>query len=592
MTPERWQRIDDLLQEAVKRPRHERAAFLDEVCADEASRKEVESLISFHEQADDFLEMPAFEEAATLLADQGEALIGLAVGPYRIERLLGAGGMGEVYLAEDTKLDRKVAIKFLPPYLEADELAKRRLIREAKAAARLDHPNICATYEVAEEAGRSFIVMQHVEGETLAARIHRKPLALPKSLDVAIQVADALAEAHSHGIIHRDIKPQNIVITRRGQVKVLDFGLAKVIRATGLHEQNEGPMQSVLSTPGLILGTAPYMSPEQAKGSSVDERSDLFSIGVVLYECIAGRLPFSGGTAMEICSQVIHVNPPPPSQLNPHVPPELDALIAKALAKEPNARYQSASEFLDNLRAVRAIAQAEDHVLTKPVSPKLRTTKARTLTILSSLLRAPRADPLATLAALAIALILLIAVQSWFHGRTNRPPFEAMQWYSEGRSALRDGLYSKARKALQQAVNSDSDFALAHVSLAEAMKELDYPEKAINRELLLADTLVNRSSLPPLEDLYLQAIRYTVLRQFQPAIETYQKIARQAPDSDEAYAYVDLGRAYEKNDQLDKAIESYLKAAALAPADPTSFVRLGILYGRRQDLEKALAAFE
>lgn len=594
MTPERWQRIDDLLQEAVKHPRHERAAFLDEVCADEASRKEVESLISFHEQADDFLEMPAFEEAATLLADQGESLIGLAVGPYRIEKLLGAGGMGEVYLAEDTKLDRKVAIKFLPPYLEADELAKRRLIREAKAAARLDHPNICATYEVAEEAGRSFIVMQHVEGETLAGRIHRKALELPKSLDVAIQVTDALAEAHSHGIIHRDIKPQNIVITRRGQVKVLDFGLAKVIRATGLHEQNEGPLQSVLSTPGLILGTAPYMSPEQAKGAPVDERSDLFSIGVVLYECIARRLPFSGGTAMEICSQVIHVNPPPPSQFNPNVPPELDALLAKALAKEPNARYQSASELLDNLRSVRATVQAEDLVLTKPKPSKLRTSNVGALATLSNLLRAPRAIiPLATLAALAIALIGLFTVQSWLHARTNRPPLEAMHWYSEGRSALRDGLYSKASKALQQAVNSDSEFALAHASLAEAMKELDYSDQAVSRELLFADTLVaKRLSLPPLEALYLQAIRYTVLRQFQPAIETYQEIARQAPDSDKAYAYVDLGRAYEKNDQIDKAIESYSKAAELAPADPTSFVRLGILYGRKQDLQKALAVFE
>jgi serine/threonine protein kinase len=592
MTPERWQRIDDLLQEAVKRPRHERAAFLDEVCADEASRKEVESLISFHEQADDFLEMPAFEEAATLLADQGESLIGLAVGPYRIEKLLGAGGMGEVYLAEDTKLDRKVAIKFLPPYLEADELAKRRLIREAKAVARLDHPNICATYEVAEEAGRSFIVMQHVEGETLAARIQRKPLELPKSLDVAIQVADALAEAHSHGIIHRDIKPQNIVITRRGQVKVLDFGLAKVIRATGLHEQNEGPLQSALSTPGLILGTAPYMSPEQAKGASVDARSDLFSIGVVLYECITRRLPFSGANAMEICSQVIHVNPPPPSQLNPNVPAGLDALIAKALAKEPNARYQSATELLDNLHSVRATVQAEDHVLTKPKPSELRTSNVRALATLSSLLRAPRVIiPLTTLAALAIALIGLITVQSWLRARTNRPPLEAMHWYSQGTSALRDGLYYKASKALQQAVNSHNEFALAHASLAEAMTELDYTDKAKD-EILLATSLAPNSTLSPVEALYLQAITNTVLRHFQPAIESYQEIARQAQDSEKAYAYVGLGRAYEKNDQIDKAIESYLKALKRDPDDPTAFVRLGILYGRKQDLPKALAAFE
>src|SRR5436190_1626268 len=209
MTPERWQQIDELLQEAIQRPRRERAAFLDEVCPDEASRREVESLVSFHQQAENFLEVPAFEDAGGLLESQVESLVGLTVGPYRIESLLGAGGMGEVYLAEDTKLDRRVAIKFLPGSLEADEVAKRRLIREARAAAKLDHPNICGTYEVGEDGNRSFIVMQYIQGESLASRLQRQPLGLRESLDVAIQVADALAEAHSYGIIHRDIKPQN-----------------------------------------------------------------------------------------------------------------------------------------------------------------------------------------------------------------------------------------------------------------------------------------------------------------------------------------------------------------------------------------------
>lgn len=599
MTPERWQRIDDLLQEAVKRPRRERAAFLDDVCADEEARREVESLISFHEQAENFLEVPAFEDAASLLADQGESLIGLVIGSYRIESLLGAGGMGEVYLAEDTKLDRRVAIKFLPPYLEADELAKRRLIREAKAVARLDHPNICPTYEVAEEGGRSFIVMQFVEGETLASRIRRKPLDLRKSLGVAIQVADALAEAHSHGVIHRDIKPQNIVITRRGQVKVLDFGLAKVIRPTGLL-QNDGPMQSVLSTPGLIVGTAPYMSPEQAKGASVDARSDLFSIGVVLYECIAGRLPFSGTTAMEICSQVIHVNPRPPSEFNPNVPPELDVLIDKALAKEPNARYQSASELLGDLRAVRALRQTHARMATEELPVDSGTSIINALRTLSGVLRKRRVMGAAAVVTLALAIIGFLAVQSSLRIRTNRAPLEAMHWYSqgsmhwyiEGTSALRDGLYYKASKAFQQAVKLNNEFALAHASLAEAMMELDHIDKA-KHEILLAGSLVPKgSTLPPLEALYLDAITHTVLRQFQPAVESYEEIWRQAQYSEKAYAYVDLGRAYEKNDQIDKAIESYLKAVDLTPEDPTAFVRLGILYGRKQEVAEALAAFD
>src|SRR5438034_10586208 len=186
---------------------------------------------------------------------------------YRIIDKLGAGGMGEVYLAEDTKLDRKVAIKFLPESLLADEQARKRLVREAQAAARLDHPNICSIHEVGEEEGRSFIVMQYVEGETLDFRMTRKPIELSESLTIAAQIADALAEAHSHGIIHRDIKPSNIMITSRGQAKVMDFGLARVISGS---VESEAETQSLLTTPGTIMGTMPYMSPEQVRGEVLD----------------------------------------------------------------------------------------------------------------------------------------------------------------------------------------------------------------------------------------------------------------------------------------------------------------------------------
>ena len=199
MTPERWQQIDNLLQRVVETGVEARPALLDEACSgDEGLRQEVQSLISFREMAQGFLEVPALEEAADFFdEDQAELMAGLMIGPYRIERQLGAGGMGEVYLAEDTKLDRKVAIKFLPPYLEADELAKKRLIREAKAAAKLDHPNICAVYEVKEEASRSFIVMQYVAGETLAESIRQKALPLSEALNVGIELVEALVEAHS-----------------------------------------------------------------------------------------------------------------------------------------------------------------------------------------------------------------------------------------------------------------------------------------------------------------------------------------------------------------------------------------------------------
>jgi serine/threonine protein kinase len=594
MTPERWRQIDDLLQEALKRPSGQRAAFLDEVCTDDVTRQEINSLVSLHDQVEDFLEVPAFEAAASLLCEgDAEEMVGVRVGPYQIEAQLGAGGMGEVYLAEDTKLDRKVAIKFLPSYLEADELAKRRLVKEAKAVARLDHPNICTIYEVLEEARHSFIVMQYVQGETLACRIRRAPLAMRESLEVAVQVADALAEAHAHGIIHRDIKPQNIMITSRAQVKVLDFGLAKVIQSAGMQAQT----QSQFSAPGIVVGTPTYMSPEQARGDSVDARSDLFSLGVVLYECVAGRTPFSGTTPMEICAQIINCdpprNPPPPSHFNPHIPPELDAVMLKALAKDPAARYESAAAMLQALRATRDGLQAERQVSTKPPPRSLRTSIVESLTARSDLWRRPRVLISVMLAAVIIALLAFFRILPSELATPHRPSAEALHWYNVGTNALRNGTYYDASLALQKATAADDKFPLAHAALAEAWVELGYVDRA-NQELLRARSLIrDLSPLPRLEGLYLQAITHIVLREFAAAIENYQEIARAAPDVEQAAAYVDLGRAYEKDNEVEKALESYANAARLAPSDVAAYLRLGILYSaRQQNLASGLEAFQ
>ena len=274
----------------------------------------------------------------------------MTISHYRILHKLGAGGMGEVYLAEDTKLERKVAIKCLPSKSLADEKAKKRLIREAQLAAKLDHPNICSIHEHLEEDNQIFIVMQYIEGELLSDKIQRKSFTVNESLEVALQVAAALEEAHSHGIIHRDIKPQNILMTPRGQVKVLDFGLAKFQPARAA--MGKAKTQFLLTEAGGMLGTVRYMSPEQARGLPVDARSDLFSLGALLYECLAGEPAFSGGTLLEIGAQVIHVDPQPPSSFNPSVPPEVDRLTLKMLAKEPEARYQSAAELMEALRDI------------------------------------------------------------------------------------------------------------------------------------------------------------------------------------------------------------------------------------------------
>ncbi|MFY9608029.1 MAG: protein kinase [Blastocatellia bacterium] len=270
---------------------------------------------------------------------------------YRIVSKLGAGGMGEVYLAEDTQLDRKVAIKFLPSESVADEQAKKRLVREAKAAGKLDHPNICAIHEVGEANGQSFIVMQYVEGETLASRIHRKPTELKESLDIAVQVTDALAEAHSRGIIHRDIKPANIMLTARGQVKVMDFGLAKVIHEK-LSADSLAETESLLTAPGVIVGTVPYMSPEQVRGETTDVRGDIFSFGAVLYEMVSGRHPFTAESVAATLSAILTREPLPLARYA-DAPDELHRIVRKCLEKDRERRYQTMRDLAIDLENMR-----------------------------------------------------------------------------------------------------------------------------------------------------------------------------------------------------------------------------------------------
>jgi serine/threonine-protein kinase len=289
---------------------------------------------------------------------QESLTVNATISHYRILSLLGAGGMGEVYLAEDTQLGRRVAIKLLPPETFSDEHARKRLVREARAAATLDHPNICSIYEVGEEDSRSFIAMQYIEGQTLDARIKGKPLELKESLIIAAQIADALAEAHSHGIIHRDIKPGNIMITKRGQAKVMDFGLARVIAGA---VDGEAETQSLLTAPGTIVGTMPYMSPEQVRGEVLDVRSDIFSFGVVLYEMLSGRQPFASESAAATISAILKEEPPSLLRYAPDLPEELQRIARKCLEKDRERRCQTMRDValdLDNCRREHEAARA------------------------------------------------------------------------------------------------------------------------------------------------------------------------------------------------------------------------------------------
>jgi Tol biopolymer transport system component/serine/threonine protein kinase len=381
MTPERWQQVERLYQAALEREPSQRAAFLQEACAgDEGVRQEVESLLAYEPQAEGFIEAHALQTAAQgLSADQARSLAGGQIGSFKVLSLIGAGGMGEVYRARDIRLGREVAVKVLPAEVASDRDRLRRFLREARSASTLNHPNVATIHEIGEADGVHFIAMEYVEGQTLAAKIAGRPLETAEIVEIAVQVADALEEAHSRGITHRDIKPANLMLKPRGQVKVLDFGLAKVTGPAGQAVGSD--LSTVAKTEtGVVLGTLQYMSPEQLLGKEVDHRTDLFSFGVVLYEMATGRQPFSGHTSAAVFDAILHKAPSSPVRLNPEVPPELERIIRKALEKDREVRYQHASELRADLRRLQrdiSSGQAVDPASTPPAAARLHRGRGR-----------------------------------------------------------------------------------------------------------------------------------------------------------------------------------------------------------------------
>ena len=375
MTPAQWKQVDQLFHEALECPPERRADFLKQNCdGDQALLREVETLLSSHEQAGAFIEKSPSDIAAQFLADEkheppprgelgrdeigaenlvaeGKSLIGRRIGPYQIVSQIGAGGMGEVYRATDTRLNRTVAIKVLSPHLSLRPDLRKRFEREARAISNLNHPHICTLHDIGQAEGFDYLVMEYLEGGTLAKRLKKGPLPTEQLLRIAIEIATALHQAHRKGVVHRDLKPGNIMLTKTG-TKLLDFGLAKQAGGTSAPARVESSVRGSarftesesLTEEGLILGTLEYMAPEQVEGKEIDARTDIFAFGVVMYEMATGRKAFEGESKASLTVAILTSEPPPITKIQPLAPPALERVVKRCLAKDPEDRWQTARD--------------------------------------------------------------------------------------------------------------------------------------------------------------------------------------------------------------------------------------------------------
>lgn len=483
--------------------------------------------------------------------------VGSQVSHYRLERVLGAGGMGQVFLARDLTLDRPVAIKFL--IATQDEHARRRLLAEARSVAALDHPAICTVHEVVtDEAVGDFIVMSYVEGETLGTRLRRGRLTPTETMALIVPLLQALGTAHRAGIVHRDIKPHNIILTPSGMPKLLDFGIAKRILPESSTE--DATTASQVTGDGDIVGTLAYMSPEQVQGRPLDARSDLFSFGSVFYECLTGVRAFTGASRAETIGQLLHVDPPAPSAVVADLAPTFDALCADMLRKVPAERFQTAEEVLGAIRSLSP-TQRTSAVGDQAVSLPRRFISRRHWTMV---------------AAGVVAAAALGGGWLWF-GRSSLPEAApgAVRQFESGVEKLREGSYTGARTALLEAVKISPDFIQAHLRLAEAEAELDNSTDAQQTLLRVNALLPSTVRLPREDQLRLDAVRWSVLRDHDKAIDAYRQLADRAPN--EASRWLDVGRAEDAAGRRVAAMQHFEQAVKLDGQYAAAYQRLGVL---------------
>jgi serine/threonine protein kinase len=518
-----------------------------------------------------------------------------AVSHYRILEPLGKGAMGELYRAEDLRLGRKVALKLAVTGLD-DPQFRHRFRSEARIAASLQHNHIVRIFDFDETPdGQLFIVMELINGQSLSEHLKTGNLSLSRRIQIIEEIADALSEAHRHGIVHRDLKPANILLNEKGEAKVLDFGLAKYFRPpdpaeVDLFAKTQSPSET---KEGTVLGTPQYMSPEQTRGDEADARSDLFSLGVMLYECLTGQLPFPGNTLAEICGRIQFVEPKAPSSVNPVVSEELDRIVMKALAKQPDERYQTADEMLADLSTERARVSGYHQIVVQPTPADDATNRA---TIANQLRTTVIGSRLQSRWALFVPILaafigLSVWLKTWPFGNSiHEPSSKAQLRFRDGLSALQDGAYFTASKLFKEALNADDNFPIAHARQAQALAELDNLTSAQSHLTRILHLVPDQTRLPKLDQLNLQAIANTVNGKFDDAIENYQSIVRLTPESDNVY--LDLGRVYEKKGDLNAAAGTYRKAIQSNPQSAAAHLRLGAVLGLQNDMKAANSLFQ
>jgi tetratricopeptide (TPR) repeat protein len=491
---------------------------------------------------------------------------GSQLGPYEILTPIGAGGMGEVYRARDPQLGRDVAIKVLPENVATEEERLARFENEARLASSLNHPNIVTIHSIGGESRYRYIAMEFIDGPTLQDLMEQGPIPVNDALSIAAQVANGLAKAHEAGIIHRDLKPKNVMVTKDGQAKILDFGLSKLTRSLDSEAPTATAMKpgDGLTQPGTLLGTAEYMSPEQAAGRPLDFRSDQFSLGSLIYAILTGKQPFHRGSAVQTLSCIIEGEPPPVSEINPRVPHSLQTILNRCLMKDPGSRYASTRDLARDLHQLELDCRMPSRAW-------------------------GRRDWARAIMLVGLLLVLVGGIWVWTH-RPYQPQPVALDWYRKGSTAMHSMTFEAARKAFDRAVAADPKFALAQAGLARAYDELDYSERA-KEWMLRATAVAQETRLSVRDQNRLRALQFMVSRDYDRAAPLLHYLERTADSQEKPSALLETGWLAQQREDTEGAAAAYERALKLDPGYAAAKLRLGFIQQRRGENDLALKSF-